>query len=51
MMGMEFFKNFFLVRFYSLRENDLKECIVELNISFVYFRWFIIYLLVFIDID
>lgn len=51
-MGMGIFlKNFFLVRFYNWEKNDLKECIVELNISFVYLRWFIIYLLVFIDID
>lgn len=48
---MEFFKNFFLVRFHSLRKNDPKECIAELNISFVYPRRFIIYLLVSIDID
>lgn len=51
-MGMGFFlKIFFWWDFIVWEKNDLKECIVELNISFVYFRWFIIYLLVFIDID
>lgn len=39
------------MRFHSLRKNDPKECIAELNISFVYPRRFIIYLLVSIDID